>query len=53
MHRALRKAGVDAQLHVYDGQSHGDYIQGLLTPIPESRDAQAEILQFFDKHLKR
>jgi monoterpene epsilon-lactone hydrolase len=53
MHRALRKAGVDAQLHVYDGQSHGDYMQGLLYPNPESRDAQAEILRFFDIHLKR
>jgi len=53
MHRALRKAEVDAQLHVYDGQSHGDYLQGLLHPVPESRDAQKEILLFFDKHLKR
>lgn len=53
MHRALRKAGVDAQLHVYDGQSHGDYLQGLLNSVPESQDAQAEIFRLFDKHLKR
>ena len=52
MHRALRKAGVEAQLHVYDGQSHGDYMQGLLRPNPESKDAQKEVYQFFDKHLK-
>ena len=53
MHRALRKAKVDAQLHVYDGQSHGDYMQGLLNSVPESVDAQVEIFRFFDKHLKR
>ena len=52
MHRALRKAGAEAQLHVYDGQSHGDYMQGLLRPNPESEDAQKEVYQFFDKHLK-
>jgi acetyl esterase/lipase len=53
MHRALRKAGVAADLHVYEGQSHGDYISGLLAPVPESADAQAEISRFFDKHLGR
>ena len=52
MHRPLRKAGVEATLHVYDGQSHGDYMQGLLNPNPESRDAQQEILRFFEAHLK-
>jgi len=52
MHRALRKAGVDAQLHVYDGQSHGDYMQGLVQGFPESQDAQKEIYRFFDEHLK-
>ena len=51
MHRALRKAGVEAQLHVYEGQSHGDY--GATYPAPESLDAQAEIFRFFEKHLKR
>ena len=52
MHRALGKAGVDAQLHVYDGQSHGDYRQGLLHYVPESIDAQKEIFQFVDNYLK-
>ena len=51
MHRALRKAGVEAQLHVYDGQSHGDYMQGLMHSVPESLDAQKEIYRFFDKYL--
>ena len=53
MHRALRAAGVEAQLHVYEGQSHGDYITGDLVDAPESLDAQAEIFRFFDTHLKR
>ncbi|UCF34006.1 MAG: alpha/beta hydrolase, partial [Phycisphaerales bacterium] len=30
MHRALREAGVEADLHVYDGQAHADYMQNLL-----------------------
>ena len=53
MHRALRKAEVEAQLHVYEGQSHGDYIAGTLVDAPESQDAQEEIFRFFEKHLTR
>ena len=49
MHRALRKAGVEADLHIYEGQSHGDYMQ---IPLPESKDAQQEVSRFFDGHLK-
>lgn len=52
MHRALRKAGVKADLHVYDGQTHGDYIQNLTRYVPESEDAQRELFKFFDEHLK-
>ena len=51
MHRALRKSDVEADLHVYEGQSHGDYITGSLVDAPESQDAQKEIFQFFEKHL--
>ncbi len=50
VHCALRKAGVVAQLHVYDGQSHFDY--GSTCSAPESLDAQAEVLRFFYKYLK-
>ena len=53
MYRALRKAGVKAVLHIYDGQAHGDYMQNLLRPVPECEDAQRELLNFFDKHLKQ
>lgn len=42
---------VEAQLHVYDGQSHGDFAPTY--PAPESLDAQAEIQRFFHKHLKK
>jgi acetyl esterase/lipase len=52
MHRALRRAGVEADLHVYDGQAHGDYMQNLTREVPECEDAQRELLEFFDKHLK-
>ena len=52
MHRALRAAGVTADLHVYDGQVHGDYIQGLLLDMPESEDAQRELSEFFARHLE-
>ena len=52
IHRALRKAGVDAELHVYDGQTHGDYMQNLIREVPECEDAQRELFEFFDKHLK-
>ncbi len=52
MHRALRSAGVEADLHVYDGQTHGDYLQGLMRFVPESQDAQRELHAFFDEHLK-
>jgi acetyl esterase/lipase len=50
-HRKLRAAGVPAELHVYEGQSHADYL--LAFPAPESRDALAEIASFFDRNLKR
>ncbi|TWT81484.1 hypothetical protein CA13_29370 [Planctomycetes bacterium CA13] len=53
MHRALRKAKAQADLHVYEGQSHGDYISATLADAPESRDAQKEVARFFDKHLAR
>lgn len=49
-HRKLRSAGVPAELHVYEGMSHADYLVSF--PGPESRDALGEIAKFFDKHLK-
>ncbi|MCJ2376942.1 alpha/beta hydrolase [Vibrio sp. ZSDZ34] len=52
MHRALRAQRVDAELHIYDGQSHGDYIPDLTHDFPEADDAIEEISRFFNRHLK-
>ena len=49
-HRKLRSEGVEADLHVYEGMSHADYLVSF--PGPESRDALGEIAMFFDRHLK-
>ncbi|WP_152559665.1 alpha/beta hydrolase [Vibrio sp. ER1A] len=51
MHRALRAQNIDAQLHIYDGQTHADYLQSLVQPVPESDDALKELSRFFDKHI--
>lgn len=50
-HRKLRAAGVPAELHVYEGQSHADYLRSY--PSPEAEDALGEVARFFDAHLKR
>ena len=48
-HRNLRRAGVVAELHVYEGQSHAQY--GFNVDAPETKEAFTEIAQFFDRHL--
>jgi acetyl esterase/lipase len=48
-HRKLRRAGVTADLHVYEGQSHAQY--GFNADAPETREAFTEIARFFDRHL--
>ncbi len=50
MHRKLRQADVDAQLQVFEGMSHAEYI--LVFDAPESKEAFEEIARFFDKHLE-
>ena len=49
VHRALRAAGVEAQLEVYEGQSHAQYLFD--DRLPETAVAFGEIAEFFDKHL--
>jgi monoterpene epsilon-lactone hydrolase len=51
VHRKLRQAGVVAQLEVYEGQSHAQYISD--PTVPETIEAFGEITSFFDKHLGR
>jgi acetyl esterase/lipase len=49
VHRKLREAGVEAELEVYEGQSHAQYLADSTTP--ESQEAFGEIASFFDRHL--
>ncbi len=48
-HRKLRRAGVEADLQVFEGMSHGDYQSDPFAP--ETKEAFTEIARFFDKHL--
>lgn len=48
-HRALIKAGVDADLHVWDGLGHAFFYDPAL---PESREAFDVMTRFFSRHLK-
>lgn len=50
-HRKLRRAGVEAELNVYEGQSHAQY--GMNPDAPETREAFGDIARFFDRHLGR
>jgi acetyl esterase/lipase len=50
VHRRLREAGVvDAQLQVFEGESHAQY--EFDDQAPETREAFGEITAFFDRHL--
>ena len=51
MHRALRNAGVEASLQVFEAQSHAYYNRD--DTAPETREAFGEIAGFFDRHLAR
>jgi acetyl esterase/lipase len=49
VHRKLREAGVEAELEVFEGQSHAQYMRD--ANAPETKEAFTEIARFFDKHL--
>ena len=49
VHRALHRAGVEADLEVYEGQSHAQY--QFDDRVPEAKEAFSEIAAFFNKHL--
>jgi monoterpene epsilon-lactone hydrolase len=51
MHRKLRRAGVEADLHVYEGHSHADYV--ILYDTPESKEHFAELKAFLTRHLAK
>ena len=50
VHRKLREAGVVADLNVYEGMSHADYM--IVADSPESQQVYAELGDFLLKHLK-
>lgn len=47
-HSRLVKAGVDAELHVWEGLFHGFFYN---PDVPESRDCYNVIVDFFNRHL--
>jgi len=49
-HRSLVQAGVDAQLHVFDGLGHSFYYDAMT---PEAVDAYNIMIRFFRKQLSR
>jgi acetyl esterase/lipase len=49
VHRKLRQAGVDADLHVYEGIAHAEYAQ--LVGTPEVDEHYAELKAFLVDHL--
>jgi acetyl esterase/lipase len=49
-HNALVKAGVDAELHVWDGLPHAFWYNSNL---PESREVYDVIARFFDRHFSK
>jgi len=44
----LTKAGVDSELHVFDGLWHGAYMH---PELPENREAEQIVVEFFNRHL--
>jgi epsilon-lactone hydrolase len=46
----LVQAGVDAELHVYEGMRHSFFSD---PELPESRSAYDVMVRFFDRHLGR
>lgn len=48
-HRKLRRAGVEADLNVYEGQSHAEYY--INVDAPETKEAMMDIANFLDRHL--
>ena len=51
VHRKMRAAGVDAELEVFEGQSHAQY-QADPSSV-ETKEYFAEVTQFLDKHLAK
>lgn len=48
LHRALRRAGVDAELHVFEAATHAGFLG-----TPESEDREREVRAFVERHFGR
>lgn len=48
-HRKLREAGIKADLHVYEGLSHAEYL--FVIDSPEAHDVYRELAAFVEMHL--
>jgi epsilon-lactone hydrolase len=46
LHRAVHRAGVKAELHVFEAMSHGFNI---MAQLPEAREATVDMIRFFDE----
>jgi acetyl esterase/lipase len=46
LHRAVHRAGIKAELHVFEAMSHGFNI---MAQLPEAREATADMIRFFDE----
>ena len=46
LHRAVHRAGVKAELHVFEAMSHGFNI---MAQLPEAREATIDMIRFFDE----
>ncbi|HEV2546514.1 MAG TPA: alpha/beta hydrolase [Stellaceae bacterium] len=51
VHRKLRAAGVEAELIVFEGQSHAQHYADPFGP--ETKEHFAELAQFLDRHLAK
>jgi epsilon-lactone hydrolase len=51
VHRKLRQAGVVADLHVFEGQSHAQYAGD--ADAPETKEHFGELTAFFDRYLAK
>jgi acetyl esterase/lipase len=51
VHRKMRQAGVVAELHVFEGQSHAQYAGDPWAP--ETKEHFEELARFFDRYLAR
>jgi epsilon-lactone hydrolase len=47
LHRKLRRAGIDAELHVWEAMPHGGFGFG---PVPENEEIAAELRRFIARH---